>query len=78
MVDILKSTIDGKEITAGSREISTMFGQLYKFEIMAFGSEDKFAGTMFAEQRTKIMIMLKQADLEIEISGQDQIRSIKS
>ncbi len=73
----MKSTIDDKEITAGLKEIFTIFGQLYQFEITAFSSENEFVDIMFAEQKIKIMAIPKQTDLKIEIPGQDQIKSIK-
>ncbi|KAJ2899375.1 hypothetical protein MKZ38_003082 [Zalerion maritima] len=76
LIDVLRSAISGKEITAGSKEISTMLGRLYQFQVSALSSEDELRATIVAEQGRDTVAIPGEPGSASEIPGQEQVRSI--
>ncbi|KAF4462717.1 ATP-dependent DNA helicase PIF1, partial [Fusarium albosuccineum] len=67
LIDIMRNAISAKEITAGSKEISAMVEQMYRFQAAALESGDDLYSAVFTE-----------AISGAETPGQEQLRSIKA
>lgn len=53
LIDILRSTVGRKEITAGSKEVTTVVQQLCRFQQEVFGSPDELRATIVPEGGTR-------------------------
>ncbi|KAM6514317.1 hypothetical protein FALCPG4_015467 [Fusarium falciforme] len=67
LIDVMRNAISAKEITAGSKEISAMVEQMYRFQAAALESGDDLYSAVFPE-----------AISGAETPGQEQLRSIKA
>jgi hypothetical protein len=75
LIDVLRGALAGTEITAGSKEISAMVEQMYRFQETALASSSELHAAAIADQGPG---PLGGASSATEIPTQDQVRSIKS
>jgi hypothetical protein len=75
LIDVLRNAMTRKEITAGSKEISSMVGQMYRFQATALDSTDDLRATVIPDHDAHI---LGGSISRAEIPRQEQLRSIKS
>ncbi|KAF5696631.1 ATP-dependent DNA helicase PIF1 [Fusarium mundagurra] len=80
LLDVLRQAIARKEITAGSKEISTMAQQLSQFQQLALCSTDELHGTIVPERgpRTLSRAERSSSSPEADVLWQEHVRSIKS
>lgn len=75
LIDVLRNAITGKEVTAGSKEISAMVDQMHRFQATTLGSADDLEAAVIPDHRTSIV---GGQMMRVGIPRQDQLRSIKS
>ncbi|KAG6979113.1 hypothetical protein FocnCong_v010858 [Fusarium oxysporum f. sp. conglutinans] len=75
LIDVLRNAMTRKEITAGSKEISCMVEQMYRFQATALNSTDDLRATVIPDHGAHI---LGGSISWAEIPRQEQLRSIKS
>jgi hypothetical protein len=75
LIDVLRNAMTRKEITAGSKEISSMVEQMYRFQATALDSTDDLRATVIPDHDAHI---LGGSISRAEIPRQEQLRSIKS
>ena len=75
LIDVLRNAITRKEITAGSKEISSIVKQIYRFQATALGSTDDLRAMVIPDHDAHILAGLIS---RAEIPRQEQLRSIKS
>ncbi|KAG5778224.1 hypothetical protein H9Q73_008110 [Fusarium xylarioides] len=73
--NVLRNAMTRKEITAGSKEISCMVEQMYRFQATALNSTDDLRATVIPDHGAHI---LGGSISWAEIPRQEQLRSIKS
>jgi hypothetical protein len=56
---VLRNAISGREIPAGSKEISAMLARLHQFQIGALSSDDELRATVFCEQERRVISTLE-------------------
>ncbi|KAL8284658.1 hypothetical protein RB597_008496 [Gaeumannomyces tritici] len=78
LIDVLRNAISAKEITAGSKEISAMVEQMYRFQAAALGSTEGLHNAILPEAGTRTVGILGGTVSGAEIPGQEQLRSIKA
>ncbi|KAJ4176137.1 hypothetical protein NW759_017563 [Fusarium solani] len=82
LLDVLRQAIARKEITAGSKEISTMAQQLSQFQQLALCSTDELRGTIVPERGPRILSRAERSSSssspEAGVPWQEHVRSIKS
>ncbi|EJT68997.1 hypothetical protein GGTG_13394 [Gaeumannomyces tritici R3-111a-1] len=78
LIDVLRSAISAKEITAGSREISAMVEQMYRFQAAALGSAEDLHTAVLPETGIRTASILGGTFSGAETPGQEQLRSIKA
>lgn len=78
LIDVMRNAISAKEITAGSKEISAMVEQMYRFQAAALESGDDLYSTVFPEAEAGTVSIPGGAISGAETPGQEQLRSIKA
>ncbi|KAH8745553.1 hypothetical protein F5883DRAFT_385084, partial [Diaporthe sp. PMI_573] len=76
--DVMRNAISAKEITVGSKEISAMVEQMYRFQAAALESGDDLYSTVFPEVEARTVSILRGAISGAEPPGQEQLRAIKA
>lgn len=77
-IDVLRSMVGVDQITAGSKEVTMMVKQLYRFQQIALCSTDDLRATMVLERGGMTMGSLGEMIAGTDIPEQDKVRSIKS
>jgi hypothetical protein len=75
LIDVLRNALTGTEITAGSKEISAMVEQMYRFQETALASEEDLRAAVILDDEPS---PLGGTVSGTGMPGQDQLRSIKS
>jgi hypothetical protein len=79
LIDVMRNAISAKEITAGSKEISALVEQMYRFQAAALpASEDDLYGTVFPEAETTAVSILGGTVSGADTPKQEQLRSIRA
>ncbi|KAL8281707.1 hypothetical protein RB600_008933 [Gaeumannomyces tritici] len=78
LIDVLRNTVGSSQITAGSKEISTMVQQLYRFQVAALCSTDELRAMTVLERGPRTLSVPGRSYWGAGIPGQEQVRSIKS
>jgi hypothetical protein len=75
LIDVLRNALTGTEITAGSKEMSAMVEQMYRFQETALASEEDLRAAVILDNGPS---PLGGTLSGTAMPGQDQLRSIKS
>jgi hypothetical protein len=78
LIDVLRNTLGKNQITAGSKEISTMVQELCRFQLAALSSNHELCATILPERGPRIVRLPGDPSRMAEIPRQEQVRSIKS
>jgi len=78
LIDVLMSTIRSRQITAGSKEISTIVQELYRFQATALCSTDDLSAVIVPEEGERTLSVPGQPFSGAEIPSQKHLRHIKS
>jgi hypothetical protein len=78
LIDVFRNTMDGSQITAGSKEISAMLLRFYQFQRAALISLGDLRDTIVSEQGIRLLSNPRERTLGAEIPKQDKLRAIKS
>lgn len=78
LIDVLRSMVEGTQITAGSREVMTVVQQLCRFQQVVLGSSDELRATVVSEGGTRTMSVAGGGWEGTETPRQELVRSIKS
>ncbi|KAM9876020.1 hypothetical protein VDGL01_09923 [Verticillium dahliae] len=75
LIDVLRNAMSGKEITTGSKEISTLVRQMHRFQETALGSADDLDAAVIPDSGRSILGGAVPGE---GTARQEQLRSIKS
>jgi hypothetical protein len=77
LINIFRNAIGIRQITASLKEISIIVEKLCQFQATALCSIDDFYSIIVPESGERILSVLRQLFLEIEILKQEQLKYIK-
>jgi len=78
LIDVLRNTLGNNQITAGSKEISTMVQELCRFQLAALSSKHELGATIVPERGPRNLRLPGDPFQTAGIPRQEQVRSIKS
>jgi len=78
LIDVLRSTRASQQITAGSKEISSMVQKLSRFQTTALCSTDDLRAMIVPEKGERVLSVRGQPFSGAEIPAQEHLRHIKS
>jgi hypothetical protein len=78
LIDVLRSTVGGNQITAGSRDVTMVVQQLCRFQQVALGSVDELRATILSEGVTRTMDVTGGTLEGVYMPEQRMVKSIKS
>jgi hypothetical protein len=78
LIDVLRNTIRGGQVTAGSKEISDMVQQLIRFQQATMGSANELRATTVLEGEPGTLSARGGSSLGAGVPDQGRLRSIKS
>jgi hypothetical protein len=77
LIDVLRNIIEINQITAGSKEISTMLQQLYRFQLAALCSVNELRATIVLERGVRTLGLPGGPCPGTKALRQELVRSIK-
>lgn len=77
LIDVLRSMVGGSQITAGSKDVTTVVQQLCRFQQMTLGSVDELRTTILPEGRITMMGFAGGAWEDAYTPEQRMVKSIK-
>ena len=78
LIDVLRSAMGSNQITAGSTYVRCLVQQLCAFQQAVLDSPEEVIDTVVHEQGGKTIRTFEGELAEIDVPGQDKVRSIKS
>jgi hypothetical protein len=78
LIDVLRNTLGKNQITAGSKEISTVVQELCRFQLAALLSKQELCATIVPERGPRNLRVPGDPFRTAGIPRQEQVRSIKS
>ncbi|KAH8743851.1 hypothetical protein F5883DRAFT_440524, partial [Diaporthe sp. PMI_573] len=78
LIDVFRNAVGNDQVTTGSKEISTMFQQLCRFQLASLCSMDDLRATMVLEQGPRRLGVPGDPSSWEKVPRQEQVRPIKS
>ena len=78
LIDVLRSAMGTSQITAGSNYVRSVVQQLCDFHLVTSDSPEDLRNTVIHEQGGRTICTLGGKSPEIDVPGQDKVRSIKT